>query len=135
MAAPSSTRRRPALERVLRTADQLFYANGIHATGVDTIAETADVSRTSMYMYFHTNDDLVTAYLDGRSRSSREHVAAQLDQRAETPAEKVLLVYDLLATGSTDARSSTPRPKATPLSRPTPSTCSTANGPADCSRL
>lgn len=96
MATPSPTRRRPALERVLRTADQLFYANGIHATGVDTIAETADVSKTSMYTYFRTKDDLVAAYLDGRSRSWRDHVTIQLDQRAETPADQILLVFDLL---------------------------------------
>jgi AcrR family transcriptional regulator len=96
MATPPSTRRRPALERVLRTADRLFYDNGIQATGVDTIAATADVSKTSMYTYFRTKGDLVAAYLDGRSHSWRDHVTAQLDEQATTPADKILLVFDLL---------------------------------------
>ncbi|GAA2749132.1 TetR/AcrR family transcriptional regulator [Amnibacterium kyonggiense] len=90
------SRRRPALERVVKTADRLFYANGIHATGVDTIADEADVSKASMYTYFRTKDDLVGAYVEGRSVAWREHLTAELEAADLGPAAEVLLVFDLL---------------------------------------
>lgn len=90
------TRRRPALERVVATADRLFYANGLHATGVDTIAEAAKVSKASMYTYFPSKDDLVGAYVVGRSHAWRAHVAEQLATADLTPADQVLRVFDLL---------------------------------------
>ncbi|MET3450702.1 TetR/AcrR family transcriptional regulator [Curtobacterium sp. 1544] len=90
------TRRRPALERAVATADRLFYEQGIHAVGVDQVAAEADISKASLYTHFRTKDDLVLGYLRGRSRSWQEHVAAQLPARGETPRERVLAVFDLL---------------------------------------
>lgn len=89
-------RRRPGLERVLATADRLFYEGGIHATGVDLIAAEAGVSKATMYTYFRTKDDLVATYLQGRSEAWQSHVATELESRGTGPAERVLLVFDLL---------------------------------------
>lgn len=95
MSAPKS-RRRPGLERVLTTADRLFYEGGIHATGVDSIAAEAGVSKTTMYTYFRTKDDLVAEYLRGRSHGWQAHVAEQLGASEGSPVERILLVFDLL---------------------------------------
>ena len=89
-------RRRPGLERVLVTADRLFYEGGIHATGVDLIAAEAGVSKATMYTYFATKDDLVAQYLRGRSDAWQTHVTEQLDARGGSPLERALLVFDLL---------------------------------------
>lgn len=91
-----TTRRRPGLERVLKTADQLFYEGGIHATGVDLIAARANVSKATMYTYFPTKDDLVAQYLRGRSQAWQEHVAKELEARGGTPVERIGTVFDLL---------------------------------------
>jgi AcrR family transcriptional regulator len=90
------TRRRPALERVLATADRLFYERGIHETGVDAIAEAANVSKASMYTYFRTKDDLVGAYVHGRSTAWRTHVETALAAAGGEPIDRLLLVFDLL---------------------------------------
>ena len=90
------TRRRPALERVLATADRLFYERGIHETGVDLIAAEADVSKATMYTYFPTKADLVAAYLQGRSDAWRAHLTDELAARGEGPVDKALLVFDVL---------------------------------------
>lgn len=91
-----TTRRRPGLERVLKTADQLFYEGGIHATGVDLIAAKANVSKATMYTYFPTKDDLVAEYLRGRSQAWQEHVTRELETRGGTPVERISTVFDLL---------------------------------------
>lgn len=90
------TRRRPAYERAVATADRLFYEQGIHAVGVDQVAAEADISKASLYTHFRTKDDLVLGYLQGRSRSWQEHVTVELPERGSTPRDRVLAVFDLL---------------------------------------
>ncbi|PZF62516.1 TetR/AcrR family transcriptional regulator [Curtobacterium sp. MCBD17_034] len=92
------TRKRPALDRVVQTADRLFYADGIHATGVDTIADAANVSKATMYTYFRTKDDLVGAYVEGRSLAWRDHLTTELAAADVDAAEQILMVFDLLGT-------------------------------------
>jgi AcrR family transcriptional regulator len=57
-----------ARERILETADQLFYREGIHAVGIDTIIEKSGVAKMSLYRSFASKDDLVTAYLEARGQ-------------------------------------------------------------------
>lgn len=52
-----------ARERLLLTASELFYAEGIHAVGVDRILEKAGVTRATFYRHFPSKEDLVSAYL------------------------------------------------------------------------
>jgi AcrR family transcriptional regulator len=48
---------------VLAAAENLFYWNGIRATGVDTIAAQAGIAPTTLYRLFASKDDLVDAYV------------------------------------------------------------------------
>ena len=48
---------------VLETAANLFYWNGIRATGVDRIAAEAGIAPTTLYRLFASKDDLVDAYV------------------------------------------------------------------------
>jgi AcrR family transcriptional regulator len=41
-----------ARERILETADDLFYREGIHAVGIDTIIEKSGVAKMSLYRGF-----------------------------------------------------------------------------------
>lgn len=96
MLEPTRTRRRPAYERAVATADRLFYEQGIHAVGVDQVAAEADISKASLYTHFRTKDDLVLGYLRGRSTAWQVHVAAELPQRGATPEERIVAVFALL---------------------------------------
>jgi AcrR family transcriptional regulator len=58
-----------ARERILATANDLFYREGIHATGVDTVVERSSVSKTSLYRVFRSKDELIAAYAAERDRS------------------------------------------------------------------
>ena len=57
-----------ARERILETADALFYREGIHAVGIDTIIEKSGVAKMSLYRSFASKDDLVAAYLEARGQ-------------------------------------------------------------------
>lgn len=51
-------------QRILQTASDLFYQQGVRAVGVDLIVEKAEVAKTSLYRHFRTKDDLVAAFLE-----------------------------------------------------------------------
>lgn len=53
-------------ERILETADRLFYGKGIRAVGVDTVALEIGISKRTLYNYFASKDDLIVAYLSRR---------------------------------------------------------------------
>ena len=57
-----------ARERILATANDLFYREGIHATGVDTVVERSGVSKTSLYRVFRSKDELIAAFATERDR-------------------------------------------------------------------
>lgn len=89
----SAARKRPAAEKVLRSASDLFYRNGIAATGVDTIVEHAGVSKRTLYNNFGGKDELVAAYLrdrDARWRTSLEKIT----NRYEDPKERLLATFE-----------------------------------------
>ena len=76
-----------ARERLLRTASDLFYAEGIHAVGVDRIVAEAGVTRATFYRHFPGKEDLVEAYIGVEDASIR----ALFDEaRAATGDPRVL---------------------------------------------
>lgn len=81
----------PAAQRILDAAAELFYAHGIHAVGVDTIAETSGVTKRTLYDRFGSKDVLVATYL----RSRHASWWARLEDRLEAaPAPRALAVFD-----------------------------------------
>ena len=53
----------PPRERILAVARELFYRRGIHAVGVDAIAEAAGTNKMTLYRHFASKDALVAACL------------------------------------------------------------------------
>jgi AcrR family transcriptional regulator len=57
-----------ARERILATAIELFYREGIRAIGVDTVVERSGVSKTSLYRLFDSKDALIAAFAAEKDR-------------------------------------------------------------------
>ena len=57
---------KPARERILLTAHDLFYQNGIRATGVDKVIAAAGVTKVTFYRHFPSKNRLIEAFLDYR---------------------------------------------------------------------
>ena len=53
----------PPRARILKTARELFYRDGIHAVSVDAIAEAAGSNKTTLYRHFESKDELVAECL------------------------------------------------------------------------
>src|SRR5260370_16338857 len=54
---------RPPRERILEAARELFYRRGIHAVGVDAIAEAAATNKMTLYRHFASKDLLIAECL------------------------------------------------------------------------
>src|ERR1700712_2701017 len=96
MSAAESSRKRSARDRLLETADRLFYDEGIHNVGIDRVLEQAGVAKGSLYYNFSGKDELVRTYLHNR----HARWAARIDDElatATTPSGKILAVFDALA--------------------------------------
>jgi AcrR family transcriptional regulator len=55
-----------AKQRILDTADRLFYREGIRAVGIDRIIAEAGVAKMTLYTHFPSKDDLIVAVLQYR---------------------------------------------------------------------
>jgi AcrR family transcriptional regulator len=89
-----ATRRRPARDRILSAATDLFYERGITATGIDAVVEHAGVARRSLYNNFSSKDELVAAVVDRRHRQWLDLHRARLLQTGDDPVDRVLAVVD-----------------------------------------
>ncbi len=50
-----------ARERIVQTADRLFYEEGVRAVGIDRIIAEANVAKMTLYAHFPSKDDLILA--------------------------------------------------------------------------
>lgn len=82
-------------ERVLDAAARLFIREGVHAVGVDRLAQEAQVSKRSIYQHFESKDAIVAEML---TEYGPRVVAGYFSQGDDgrTPRERVLHVYDAL---------------------------------------
>ncbi|HEY9024589.1 MAG TPA: helix-turn-helix domain-containing protein [Burkholderiaceae bacterium] len=56
----------PPRERILHAAHDLFYSDGIRATGIDRVIAESGVAKVTFYRQFPSKDDLILAFLEFR---------------------------------------------------------------------
>ncbi|MBN8750888.1 Bacterial regulatory proteins, tetR family [Xylophilus ampelinus] len=89
-----------ARERILATAHDLFYRDGIRATGVDRLIAESGVAKLTFYRHFASKDALVREFLDFRHRRWMAWFIDALGRHgAASPAEgsaRLMLLADVL---------------------------------------
>jgi AcrR family transcriptional regulator len=85
-----------ARERIVRAAGDLFYAEGIHAVGVDRVTAAAGVAKATMYQQFRSKDELVAACLQRRAEQWRASVAGPVLALPGSAARRVGAVFERL---------------------------------------
>jgi AcrR family transcriptional regulator len=63
----------PVRERILATASELFYRDGVRAVGIDAIIAKSGVAKASLYKWFPSKDDLIAAFVDEKDRKFWEY--------------------------------------------------------------
>jgi AcrR family transcriptional regulator len=76
-----------ARERILQTADRLFYGEGIHAVGIQRIVAESAVTRVTLYRHFPSKDDLVSAYLGRRAQYDHDQIDGIIEAHPEDPRQ------------------------------------------------
>src|SRR3954452_25153472 len=88
----TGTRKAGARDRLVAAAERLFYAEGIHAVGVDRLCAEAEVSKRSLYQHFSGKDEVVTAMLEAQAVK----FAGQIRVEGRSPRERILDVFEAL---------------------------------------
>ncbi|KHO18193.1 TetR/AcrR family transcriptional regulator [Mycolicibacterium setense] len=92
---------RGARERILSTAIELFYREGINATGVERLASEASVSKRTLYQHFSSKTAVVEEYLKCIRQAVGDPIQPGPDALDRTPRERILALF---ATPSPDGQ-------------------------------
>jgi len=82
-------------EKILKTAEQLIYQNGIHAMGMDLLVKTSGVARKSIYRHFANKEDVASAALTERDERWMQWFRTESD-KGKTPQERILNMFTAL---------------------------------------
>lgn len=93
----STVQELPPRERILATADELFYQKGIHGVGVDDIVAGSGVAKMTLYKHFASKDLLIAACLRRRSELWQSWLRESVEKRTPVPSQRLLAVFDALA--------------------------------------
>src|SRR3984893_14737459 len=96
MIKSSAADRRPARERLLAAADELFYEEGVNLVGIDRVIERAGVAKAALYDCFGSKEELIRSYLQQRHETRQARLGERLAGCA-TPREKILAVFGFMA--------------------------------------
>ncbi|MCA9311962.1 MAG: TetR/AcrR family transcriptional regulator [Phycisphaerales bacterium] len=85
-------------EQLVDTALRLFYRDGFHATGIDTILREAGVAKMTLYHHFASKDELILAALQLRDQRLRHWLTTHVTAAATTPRAQLLAIFDAAQT-------------------------------------
>ncbi len=84
----------PRREHLLDTAEQLFYRDGFHATGIDRIQAESGVAKTTLYKHFQSKDALILAVLERASTKVRETLEQQASELSGAGIRRILAPFE-----------------------------------------
>jgi AcrR family transcriptional regulator len=85
---------RGARQRILDAASELFYRDGINATGVERLAAESSVSKRTLYQHFPSKTAVVEEYLRSIEQGVADSVLPDAEASDQTPRERLLAVFE-----------------------------------------
>ena len=83
----------PKRDHLIATAFRLFYRDGYHAVGIDTILAEANLAKMTLYHHFASKEELIVAVLEQRSALINEKVQTGLNEAGPSPRKRLLAYF------------------------------------------
>ena len=93
--ADTTLQRAPwAKQRILDTANELFYGEGIRVVGIDRLISVSSVTKATFYKHYGSKDALILRYVAGRHEAMRDELSELIDEAsdAETALRTIIAV-------------------------------------------
>jgi AcrR family transcriptional regulator len=84
----------PKRDQLVDCASRLFYRDGYHAVGIDTILREAEIAKMTLYHHFRSKEDLIVAALEQRSGEIAAELHAALEKAGASPRRRLLAIFD-----------------------------------------
>ena len=81
---------------ILQKAAAIFYQHGYRATGIDFIAKSAGVTKSTLYHHFVNKDDLIAETLQFLSQFHRNNYQAVWARHDASPIDKLTALFDAM---------------------------------------
>lgn len=94
--SPDSPKKSDARQRILETADRLFYQEGIRNVGIDRIIAEADVAKMSLYKHFPSKDDLIVEVLKYRDECMVRFFTQAIEKHSQETPNRLLAFFGAL---------------------------------------
>lgn len=92
---PTSQRAPWAKQRILETANDLFYSVGIRLVGVDRLISVSEVTKATFYKHYRSKDNLIVAYVSGRHNHDKD-IAENLIRESAGPLEAINAIVAMI---------------------------------------
>src|SRR6516165_8170226 len=86
-----------ARERLIETAIELFYQEGIRAIGIDTVIARSGVSKSSLYRTFESKDELIAAFAEEQNRRFWQWWDEITTRQAGSPRKQIEALFEGIA--------------------------------------
>ena len=80
-------------DRLVAGASEVFYRDGIAATGIAALSKELRISKRTMYELFDSKDELVAAVLTHQDELVRAALLGSAEQASDDPRERLLTVF------------------------------------------
>lgn len=85
-----------ARDKILLKAHELFYRDGIRATGIDRIIKESGVTKVTFYRHYPSKDDLIRAYLEYRHAYWMTWFAEAIERHRQATDDVQVVILDVL---------------------------------------
>jgi AcrR family transcriptional regulator len=84
-------------QKILDTAGPLFYQQGFHAVGIDTIVAESGVAKMTLYRHFPSKQELIVAYLEQTNEQFWGWFEEAIRPYPNRPGRQLLAFFESLA--------------------------------------
>jgi TetR/AcrR family transcriptional repressor of nem operon len=84
-------------EKILQSADTLFYLHGYNATGLDRIISEAGITKGNFYYHFKSKEALALAALERHFEKTSSEMSEHAMKHKQSPLKMLFAILDLMA--------------------------------------